>query len=96
MESEVSRDPDTGKNTLTADKMEYREAVRKRLQEEIKNVIDLEMQKAAQELIEEHKKATRQVVEEYRATIHQIVEEEKVEIWKKAETLKRSILRLGL
>ena len=48
MEPEVSRDPDTGKNTLTADKMEYREAVRKQLQEEIKNVIDLEMQKAAQ------------------------------------------------
>jgi len=54
------------------------------------------MQKAAQELIEEHKKATRQVVEEYRAAIHQIVQEEKEEIWKKRRCLKKSILQLGL
>jgi hypothetical protein len=96
MESKVSHSPDNGKVTLVGDKTEYREAVRKQLNEEVKKIIDLEMQKAAQELIEEHKKATRQVVEEYRAAIHQIVQEEKEEIWKKAETLKKSILQLGL
>ena len=96
MESKVSRSPDSGKITMPGDKTEYREAVRKQLNEEVKKIIDLEMQKAAQELIEEHKKATRQVVEEYRNAIHQIVEEEKEEIWRKAETLKKSILQLGL
>jgi TRAP-type C4-dicarboxylate transport system substrate-binding protein len=96
MESETSRSPDDIKATLVGDKTEYREAVRKQLNEEVKKIIELEMQKAAQELIEEHKKATRQVVEEYRAAIRQIVEEEKEEIWKKAENLKKSILQLGL
>jgi hypothetical protein len=96
MESKISRTPDNGKGTMVEDKAEYREAVRKQLNDEVKKIIDLEMQKAAQELIEEHKKATRQVVEEYRAAIHQIVQEEKEEIWKKAEMLKKSILQLGL
>jgi hypothetical protein len=35
-------------------------------------------------------------VEEYRSVIRQVVEDEKQEIWKKAETLKRSMLKLGL
>jgi hypothetical protein len=96
MESKVGRSPDSGKIAMVGDKTEYREAVRKQLNDEVRKIIDLEMQKAAQELIEEHKKATRQVVEEYRSAIHQIVQEEKEEIWKKAETLKKSILQLGL
>jgi hypothetical protein len=96
MEAKVSRNPESGKLTMVGDKAEYREAVRKQLNDEVKKIIDLEMQKAAQELIEEHKKATRQVVEEYRTAIHQIVQEEKEEIWRKAETLKKSILQLGL
>jgi len=96
MESKVGRSPDSGRLTAVGDNAEYREAVRKLLNDEVKKIIDVEMQKAAQELIEEHRKATRQVVEEYKAAIRQIVEEEKEEIWKKAETLKRSILQMGL
>ena len=96
MESKVARNPDGGKTTTVGDPASYREVVRKQLNDEVKKIIDLEMQKAAQELIEEHKKDTRQVVEEYRAAIQQIVREEKEEIWKKAETLKQSILQLGL
>jgi hypothetical protein len=46
--------------------------------------------------MEERKNAIKEVVEEYQALIHQIVEEEKAEIWKKAETLKKSMLQLGL
>jgi len=78
------------------DKDEYREAIKKQLNNEVKQIYDLEIQNAAQELIEEHKKAIREVVEEYRSAIRQIVEEEKEEIWKKAETLKKSMLKLGL
>jgi hypothetical protein len=96
MEVKVNRNSDNGKITMAGDKTEYREAVRKQLNDEVRKIIDLEMQRAAQELIEEHKKATRQVVEEYRSAIQQIVQEEKEEIWKKADTLKKSILQLGL
>lgn len=96
MESKVIRDSDSGKVAVSGDQAAYREAVRKQLNEEVKKIIELEMQKAAQELIEEHKKATRQVVEEYRNAIRQIVQEEKEDIWRKADTLKKSILQLGL
>ena len=96
MESKTSHSSDNGKSTSVQDKDEYREAIKKQLNNEVKKIYDLEMQNAAQELIEEHKKAIREVVEEYRSAIRQIVEEEKEEIWKKAETLKKSMLKLGL
>ena len=96
MESKVGRTPDKGESTMVEDKDEYREAIRKQLNDELKKIVDLEMQNAAQQLIEEHKKAIRQIVEEYRNAIHQVVEEEKAEIWKKAETFKKSMLKLGL
>ena len=95
MESKIST-ADNEKGTVFADKDEYREAIRKQLNEEVKKIYDLEIHNAAQELIEEHKKAIRQVVEEYRSAIRQVVEEEKQEIWKKAEALKKSMLKLGL
>jgi ClpP class serine protease len=96
MESRKGRNPDSGKPLSITDDTEYREAIRNKLSNEIKVTMDLEMQKAAQELMEERKNAIKQVVEEYQALIHQIVEEEKAEIWKKAETLKKSMLQLGL
>jgi ATP-dependent Zn protease len=96
MESKGRRNPDNAKSIAVGEGTEYREAVRKQLNAEVKKIIDLEMQKAAQELIEERKNATRQMVEEYKTLIHQIVEEQKAEIWKEAETLKKSMLQLGL
>ena len=96
MESRVRRNADCGKTTTVTDDAEYREAIRKQLSDEIKLTMDLEMQKAAQELMEERKNAIRQIVVEYQTLIRQIVEEEKAEIWKKAETLKKSMLQLGL
>jgi ClpP class serine protease len=96
MESKTNSATDNGKGIMVEEKDEYREAIRKQLNDEVKKIYDLEIQNAAQELIEEHKKAIRQVVEEYRSTIRQIVDEEKKEIWKKAETLKKSMLKLGL
>jgi ATP-dependent Zn protease len=96
METKVGNVRPEEKQILGQEASGFRDAIRKQLNDEVKKVIDLEMRKAAQELIEEHKKATRLIVEEYRATIHQIIEEEKGEIWKKAEALKQSILQLGL
>ncbi len=96
MESKDRRTPETGNLAAVGDVTKYREAVRKQLNEQVKKAVDIDLQKAAQELMEERKNATRQVVEEYRTVIHQIVQEEKEEIWKKAETLKKSILQFGL
>jgi ClpP class serine protease len=96
MESKTNSIADNGKGTIVEEKNEYREAIRKQLNDEVKKIYDLEIQNAAHELIEEHKKAIREVIEEYRTAIHQVVEEEKAEIWKKAETLKKSMLKLGI
>ena len=62
----------------------------------MKKVFDLENQKAVQELLEECKNATRQMAKKYKTVIRQIVEEGKQEIWKKADALKKSMLRFGL
>jgi hypothetical protein len=75
---------------------EYREAVRRVIDAEVKKTLDDEVQKAAKELIEEQRKAIRQILDEHKAAIHQVVEEEKKVIWEKAEALRQSILKLGL
>ncbi|MGA9696040.1 MAG: hypothetical protein WBQ62_06485 [Dehalococcoidales bacterium] len=97
MESKVGTTPEIViKDNGIQVKYEYREEIRKHLNDEFRKIYDLEIQNAAKILIEEHKKAIKQVVEEYRSVLHQVVEEEKAEIWKKAETLKKSMLKLGL
>jgi hypothetical protein len=70
--------------------------LRKQLDDEVKKIIDVEMQKATMEIMEEHRKTMKKMVEDYKSTIRQVVEEEKVEIWKKAETLKKTTLQFGL
>lgn len=75
---------------------EYREAVKKLIETEVKDAIDEELRKAAQELLEEQRKAIRQMVEEHRLAIKEAVEEEKKAIWTRVEELRRSILKLGI
>ena len=76
--------------------IKYRYALRKQLDDEVKKIIDVEIQKATLEIMEEHRKTVSKMVEDYKSTIRQVVEEEKVEIWKKAETLKKTTLQFGL
>jgi ATP-dependent Zn protease len=75
---------------------EYREAVRRVIDAEVKKSLEEEMQKASKELIEEQRSAIRQILEEHKAAIRQVVEEEKKAIWEKAEALRKSILKLGI
>jgi type IV pilus biogenesis protein CpaD/CtpE len=99
METVVVRNSEIEKITVARaniEYIEYREAVRKQLNDEVKKIIDIEILKSALEIREEHKKAMKQIIEDYRSAIRQIVEEEKVEIWRKAETLKKSMLKLEL
>ena len=75
---------------------DYRDAVRKLIEKEMKNVVDEEMRKAAEELLEEQRKAIRQVVDEQRQAVRQVVEEEKKAVWTRVEELRKSISKLGL
>ena len=78
------------------DVAEYREAVKKLIETEVKDAIDEELRNEAQELLEEQRKAIRQMVEEHRLAIKEAVEEEKKAIWTRVEELRRSILKLGI
>lgn len=80
----------------THDMTEYRESVRRLIEAEVRNALDEEMKKAAQEIMEEQKRAIRQLVEEHKMAIRQVVDEEKKAIWLRAEELKKSITKMGL
>ncbi len=91
------REVDYGKvRTDVKDVREYRDAVKKLIETEVKNTIDEEMKKAAQELLDEQRKAIRQIVEEHKLAIREAVEEEKKSIWARAEEMRKSLLKLGL
>ena len=96
MEAVSSSNTEDRTDKIVSDVDEYRESVRKMIDDEIKNTLDEELRKAAQELIEEQKRAITEIVEEHESAIKQVVEEEKKEIWAKAEALRKSILKLGL
>jgi hypothetical protein len=96
MESKAKRNQESMRPLSVDPIAEYREAVRKQLNNEVKKIIDLDMQQAVYELLEERKNAIRQVGEEYRTLIQQIVREEKEEIWKKAEMFQKSLVHVGL
>ena len=96
MEGKRSHTSETGKDIMDEEKTAYREKVRKQLNDEVRKIYDVELQKASQELMEEQRNAIRQVIEEFRLTIRQVVEEEKLKIGKQAEMLKQSILKMGL
>ena len=82
--------------TVAGDMDKYRESVRKLIDAEVKGALEQEVKKAVQELREEQKKAIAQILDEHKTAIRQIVEEEKKAIWKKADTLRESILKVGL
>ena len=84
-----------GQTGTTTENDDYRETIRTIIDNEVQKAVNAEIQRAAQELIEEHKKATQQIMDEYRSIIHEIVEEEKRSIGEKAEQLRRSILKIG-
>jgi hypothetical protein len=75
---------------------EHREAVREVIETEVRNLINEEMRKAAQDLADEQKKAIRQIVEEQKIAINAVVEEEKKAIWTRLEELRKSIVKIGL
>ena len=96
METQVDQEQTDEYGKTGADVAEYRDAVKKLIETEVKDAIDEELRKAAQELLEEQRKAIRQMVEEHKSAIKEAVEEEKKAIWTRVEELRRSILKLGI
>lgn len=96
METKTGQDKEAEYGRSVTDVDEYREAVKKLIETEVKDAIDEELRKAAQELLEEQRKAIRQMVEEHKLAIKEAVEEEKKAIWTRVEELRRSILKLGI
>jgi hypothetical protein len=76
--------------------IQYRLEVRKLIDAEVQKVMDEEIKKATQALLDEQKNAIKQIVEEHRLVIGEIVEEEKKVIWERAEALRESIIKFGL
>ncbi len=96
METDIRQGKEVTFDTATKNVDEYRDAVKKLIETEVKDAIDEELRKAAQELLEEQRKAIRQMVEEHRLAIKEAVEEEKKAIWTRVEELRKSILKLGI
>jgi len=96
METKAGQGREVKYSKVDSNVNEYREAVRKLIETEVRNALDEEMRKAAQELLDEQKKAIRQVVEEHRLAIREAVEEEKKAIGTRLEELRKSILKIGL
>ena len=91
--TERGKEAESGKGDNNA---VYRDAVKNLIEVEIKAVVDEEMRKAAQELLEEQRQAIRQMVEEQRKIIREAVEEEKKAIWARVEELRQSVSKIGL
>lgn len=91
---EVGKETEHERESISLDTQ--REAVKRLIAEEIRSVIDEELKKAAQELLEEQRTAIRQMVEEQRRVIREAVEEEKKAIWARVEELRQSISRIGI
>ena len=96
METTVGPTSEVAHDKAGGDVIDYRGAVKRLIETEVRNAVDDEMRKAAQELLEEQRRAIRQMVEEHRVAIREAVEEEKKAIWTRVEELRKSILKLGI
>ena len=83
-----------GQRTRSATE-EYRASVKNLIETEVGNIIDEEIKKAAQELIDEQRRAIREAVNEHKAIVREVVEEEKRSIHERIDELRESIIRLG-
>jgi len=96
METQVGREGEVDYSRVGNDVDEYRLGVKRLIETEVRNAIEEEMKKAAQELLDEQRKAIRQMVEEHKSAIREAVEEEKKAIWLRVKELRKSILKLGI
>ena len=75
---------------------DYREAIRKLIEDDIRNDVEEEMRKAADELLAARRQAIKQVLEEQGKVVREVVEEEKKAVWARLEDLRDSISNYSL
>lgn len=73
-----------------------KEAIKRLLQDKIKDAFDEELRKATEELMKEQRTAIKEMVEEQRRLIKETVEDEKKAIWEKVEEIRQSISTIGI
>jgi len=96
METKVNQETASEYGKTDTNESEYREAVRILTETEVKEIMDEELRKAVQELLEEQRKAIAQMVEEHKMAIKEAIEEEKKAIWTRIEEMRKSIIKLGI
>ena len=87
--------PAQEKEVARATTDDYRSAAKLTIDNEVKNLIEEEIHRAAQELAEEQRKVIKEAVEQQKQIIRDVLEEEKAEIHERVEELRRSIISLG-
>ena len=75
---------------------DYREAIKKMVEDNIRKDVEEELRKAADELLAARNQAIKQVLDEQRAAIRLVVEEEKKAIWARLEDLRDSLFNYSL
>ena len=70
---------------------DYREAIRKLIEDYIRDDVEEEMRKAEDELLAARRQAIKQVLEEQRQAIKHVVEEQRQVVWAGLEDLRDSI-----
>ncbi len=96
MESMVGRRIDDTLNGTSRNMTEYRDSLRKLIENEVKKALETEKQDAINELIEEQRKALREIIDEHKQVIREVVEEQKKVIHLRAEELRQSIIKMGI
>jgi hypothetical protein len=75
---------------------DYQEAMRKLIEDDIRNDVEEEMRKAADELLAARRQAIREVLEEQRQAIKQVIEEQRQVVWAGLEDLRDTISNYSL
>jgi hypothetical protein len=82
-------------NGNSGNSAEYRQSIKRLIENEVGDIIDDEIKIAERELAEEQRKAIKELVESHKLVIRQVVEEEKKAIHARIIELRQSIISLG-
>jgi hypothetical protein len=85
-----------GMDSNVANEVDTRVSATNVIDQELKAMIEEEIQNATKELMDEQKMAIRSVVEEHKRIIRDVLEQEKLFIRSNKEDIRQSIIRLGM
>jgi hypothetical protein len=83
-------------NENTSKISDSRESIKNTIDQEIRTMIEEEIQNGAKELAEEQKIVIRVAVEEHKRIIREVLEQEKMSIRARMEDIRQSLIRYGM